>query len=355
MGMFKRHTVFRHSIVLTVTSFSKFTCMSQFKIISRPLGTVQCYVIQRDDGAEFEILSGFGGGLNAWRVPASKKNGELLDLLFGYRDGSTLHQIAPDTNAGCRLSPFPGRTAYAKFTWNGETYQLVNNVSWAPHALHGFLTNKEWQFESFESDSEKAVAMFSCDWPGAFAGFPFPFRATNKVTFTGETVTVEASVTNVGNKSLPYSEGWHPYFMLGETINDLTMTLPKSDLALLDSADLPTGNFKDDTRFVGGRIIGDEFINDCFCLGDEFSKAAPSDEKIATVSLKGNFGTLDIWQRTGNEQYNAIQIYTPPDRMSIAIEPMTSEPDALNHHRGLIVIPPGETRTFKFGFKVETK
>lgn len=99
--------------------------MSTFKLITRPLGTVQCYVLQRDDGAEFEILNGFGGGLNAWRIPASKKNGELLDLLFGYRDGSTLHQIAPDTNAGCRLSPFPGRTAYAKFTWNGETYQLV--------------------------------------------------------------------------------------------------------------------------------------------------------------------------------------------------------------------------------------
>lgn len=349
---------FPYSIVLTVPHFSTFHSMSQFKIISRPLGTVQCYVLQRDDGAEFEILSGFGGGLNAWRVPTSKTSeneGKLLDLLFGYRDGSTIHQIAPDTNAGCRLSPFPGRTAYAKFTWNGETYQLVNNVSWAPHALHGFLQNKEWLFESFESDSEKAVAVFSCDWPGAFAGFPFPYRATNKVTFTGETVTVEASVKNVGNKDLPYSEGWHPYFMLGETINDLTMTLPKSDLALLDSADLPTGNFKDDTRFVGGRKINDEFINDCFCLGDEFAKAAPSENKTASVTLDGQFGSLDIWQQTGNEQYNAIQIYTPPDRMSIAIEPMTSEPDALNHHRGLIVIPPGESRTFKFGFKVETK
>ncbi len=351
--------------------------MSQFKIISRPLGTVQCYVLQRDDGAEFEVLSGFGAGLNAWRVPIASANssspnvpcgngdttrdskGNLRDLLFGYRDGSTLHQIAPDTNAGCRLSPFPGRTAYAKFTWKGETYQLVNNVSWAPHALHGFLTNKEWKFESFESDSEKCVAVFSCDWPGAFAGFPFPFRAVNKVTFTGESATIEACVTNVGNKELPYSEGWHPYFMLGEKIDGLTMSLPASNLALLDSADLPTGNFKADTRFVGGRKIGDEFINDCFCLGTEIANStatakqpanAPvSNGNTAHVVLSSADHSLDIWQCTGSEQYNAIQIYTPPDRMSIAIEPMTSEPDALNHHRGLIVIPPGESRTFTFG------
>jgi aldose 1-epimerase len=32
---------------------------------------------------------------------------------------------------------------------------------------------------------------------------------------------------------------------------------------------------------------------------------------------------------------------------------MTSEPDALNPHRGLIVIPPGEKRTFTFGAKFE--
>lgn len=329
--------------------------MSQFKIISRPLGTVQCFVLLRDDGAEFEVLSGFGGGLNAWRVPAGDKQGKLQDLLFGYRDGSTLHKIAPDTNAGCRLTPFPGRTAYAKFTWNGTTYPLVNNVSWAPHALHGFLQNKEWQFKSFESDSESCTAVFTCDWPGAFVGFPFPYRATNKITFTGETVTIEASVENIGDKDLPYSEGWHPYFMLGEKIDGLTMELPASRLAILDSADLPTGNFKDDTRFVGGRKIGDEFINDCFCLGAEFSGADKSAKKIAHVTLDGCRGTLDFWQQAGIEQYNDIQIYTPPDRMSIAIEPMTAEPDALNHHRGLIVIPAGESRTFKFGFKFSAK
>ena len=320
--------------------------MSNFSIISRPIGTVQCFVLRRDDGAEFEILSGYGGGLNAWRIPVTASNspaGKSLDLLFGYREGDDIFKMGPDTNAGCRLCPFPGRTAYAQFTWRETTYKLVNNVSWAPHALHGFLQNQEWKFESFESNSESCTAVFTCDWPGAFAGFPFPFRATNTIVFTGETVTVTSSVRNTGKTDMPYSEGWHPYFMLGEKIDGLTMTLPRTNLALLDKADLPTGNFKEDTRFVGGRKIGDEFINDCFCLADQGGEAH--------AQLESERFALDIWQKAGNEQYNAIQIYTPPDRMSIAIEPMTSEPDALNHHRGLIVIAPGETRTFKFGFR----
>lgn len=331
--------------------------MSQFKLLYRPLGTIPCYVLQRDDGAEFEVLSGFGGGLNAWRVPvdgSSDSHGTImLDLLYGYRDEPTLRKISPDTNAGCRLTPFPGRTAYAQFNWLGETYKLVNNVSWAPHALHGFLQDKEWKFESFESDSESCTAVFSCDWPGAFAGFPFPFRATNVITFTGESVTVTASVKNIGTSDLPYSEGWHPYFMLGEKIDNLMLKLPKCSIAVLDSADLPTGNFKEETRFVNGRKIFDEFVNDCFCLEKEMTHLQSVDGDFinnAHVQLESDRYALDIWQKAGLEQYNAIQIYTPPDRMSIAIEPMTSEPDALNHHRGLIVIPPGEERSFTFGF-----
>lgn len=330
--------------------------MSQFKLISRPLGTISCYVLQRDDGAEFEILSGFGGGLNAWRVPVenpqNSRNSTLLDLLYGYRDEPTLRKISPDTNAGCRLTPFPGRTAFAQFNWKGTKYQLVNNVSWAPHALHGFLQDKEWAFESFESDSDSCTAIFSCDWPGAFTGFPFPFRAVNTVNFTGESVTITSTVKNIGKEELPYSEGWHPYFMLGEKIDNLNLKLPQTSLALLDKDDLPTGQFKDDQRFTGSRKIGDEFINDCFCLEKEMTNFPSADSYFinnAHVLLESARYSLDIWQKAGLEQYNAIQIYTPPDRMSIAIEPMTAEPDALNHHRGLIVIPPGEEKSFTFG------
>jgi len=336
--------------------------MSQFKLISRPLGTIACYVLQRDDGAEFEILSGFGGGLNAWRIPVEsdqEKNGpKMLDLLFGYRDEAILRKTAPDTNAGCRLAPFPGRTAYAQFRWREGTYKLINNVSWAPHALHGFLQDKEWVFESFESDSMSCTAEFSCDWPGAFEGFPFPFRATNTVNFTGESVTVTSTVQNIGKADMPYSEGWHPYFMLGEKIDGLTLKLPPTSLALLDKDDLPTGNFNDDNRFTSGKKIGDAFINDCFCLKKDMTLCPAADTYYinkAHAILESEKYSLDIWQKAGIEQYNAIQIYTPPDRMSIAIEPMTSEPDALNHHRGLIVIPPGQKKSFTFGFAFDKK
>ena len=182
----------------------------------------------------------------------------------------------------------------------------------------------------------------------------------NKITFTGESYTVESTVTNIGPKDLPYSEGWHPYYTLGEKINGLQMTLPESNLAILDKADIPTGEFKPDTRFVGGRLINDEFINDCFCLNQGEGPYVLKNKKnfeniLVTVELKSDTKSLQIWQKAGDKQYNAIQIYTPPDRMSIAIEPMTAEPDTLNHHRDLIVIKPSESRTFVFGAKFQKR
>ena len=148
--------------------------------------------------------------------------------------------------------------------------------------------------------------------------------------------------------------------MLGEKINGLQMTLPESNLAILDKADIPTGEFKPDTRFVSGRLINNEFINDCFCLNQGENPYVLKNKKnfeniLATVELKSDTKSLQIWQKAGDEQYNAIQIYTPPDRMSIAIEPMTAEPDTLNHHRDLIIIKPGESRTFTFGAKFQKR
>ena len=342
--------------------------MSQFKLVQKTISNIPCHVIEKDDGAEFEVFTGYGAGLNAWRVPCRTANGVAAavnkrELLFGYKAGDDVFKIGPDTNAGCRLAPFPGRVNNAQFIWNSITYKLINNVTWAPHALHGFLQNQSWNFVSFESDADKATLVLSKDWPGAFAGFPFPFRAVNEVTFTGDSYSVKATVTNIGKSPLPYSEGWHPYYSLGQKIDGLTLTLPPTDFAELDKADIPTGKTHPDMRFVGGNAIADTFINDCFCLGPEFTEAAGSStatnppatetatDKPATahIFLEGTAGTLDIWQNAGPEQYNTIQIYTPPTRDSIAIEPMTCVPDALNHHQGLIVIPPGESRRFQFG------
>ena len=115
----------------------------------------------------------------------------------------------------------------------------------------------------------------------------------------------------------------------------MTLALPQCQKALLDSADIPTGEFEKENRFSGQSVLGETFINDYFAFDAETAERE-------TVTLKDpeNGYRLDVWQKTGKNLWRGIQIYTPPDRESIALEPMTSAPDVLNHHRELIEIPP---------------
>ncbi|MCI5601703.1 MAG: aldose 1-epimerase [Hallerella porci] len=311
-----------------------------FSLESKPLGTVARYIIHADD-CELEILAGHGAGLNAWRVPA---NGKMLSLLYGYEDAETFRKIQADTNAGAVLSPFPGRTNNAKWTWKNKTYQLVNNVSWAPHALHGFLNVLPWQLVSFSSDESVATLTLTCDFYGDAVGYPFTYKVTNKYIFRGNSFDVKSTITNTFHETIPYAEGFHPYFQLGKSIDELTLLLPTSKKALLDSADIPTGEYEMEKRFDGNSKLGETFINDYFAFDSD-----AADKETVSLIDSAEKKKIDVWQKTGNGLFRGIQIYTPPGRASIALEPMTSAPDVLNHHRELIEILPGHSTTLLWG------
>lgn len=51
-----------------------------------------------------------------------------------------------------------------------------------------------------------------------------------------------------------------------------------------------------------------------------------------------------------NASYPYLQIYTPPHRKSIAIENLSSAPDAFNNGIGLIVVNSGEKKEFSTSY-----
>ncbi len=50
--------------------------------------------------------------------------------------------------------------------------------------------------------------------------------------------------------------------------------------------------------------------------------------------------TINIWQQTGKWKYNYLQVFIPPSKKSIAVEPMTCAADAFNNKMGLIILNP---------------
>ena len=316
--------------------------MNRFSFVNSPLGQVERFIIHKENEAELEILSGSGLGLNAWRI---KTPNEKKELLAGYLSEEEFFRTQNDTSAGVRLSPWPGRTNNAVWTWNGKTYTLDSNVSWAKHALHGLIHQKKWTFISFSSSETCGVARFAIDYTGYHTGFPFPFRAEVQIVFYGDSFEIKSSTINTGNAQMPYAEGFHPYFSLGEKIDNLFLTLPESEKVLVDSFDIPTGERLPETHFESRQKIGNAFINDCFALKNP--------ENNAEIILENETEKLIVSQKTTPSGYLYFQIYTPPTRESVAIEPMTAEPDVLNHHRDLKVLNPGERLDFCWSAKYQ--
>lgn len=307
-----------------------------FTLLSRPLGSIERLVIRHEPSfAELEILSGWGAGLNAWRIP--NDNGTFIELLNGYSDEETFRKTQADTSAGVRLSPFPGRTRNAQWNLKGKSYLLENNVSWAPHALHGLLHTKPWRFVSFNSFESHAYLTLEYQYQGDHPGFPFPYLAKTSLSFSPNSFSVTSETTNTGIETMPYAEGWHPYFSLGKPLDDLYLQFPVGEKSITDEANIPTGRYETENRFVQAKKLDGISFNDSFLFNFENRCIETS-----LIDLE-EYRKLTISQKAGKGNWKALQLYTAPDRKSIAIEPMTGEPDMLNHHRDLIKIFPGKT------------
>jgi aldose 1-epimerase len=58
---------------------------------------------------------------------------------------------------------------------------------------------------------------------------------------------------------------------------------------------------------------------------------------------------LRYWQEVGESGFPYVQLFTPPHRTCLAIEPMTCNIDAFNNGEGLIRVESGERRAAVFG------
>jgi len=322
------------------------TPRSVFELHSSPLGDLPRFIIRHESGAELEILAGFGAGLNGWRVPSSQ--GKLVSLLSGYHSEEDLRARHADTSAGVRLSPFPNRLRGGKWSWRDHSGELPINFKWQPHAIHGLLHTRPWFFSSFRSDESAAELELVCHWTAEHPGFPFHFTARTTFRMEQKAFSVRSTIVNNGTSDLPYGEGYHPYFRLDAPVDQLELALPPVDAVLTDDLSIPTGARTPFTDFAEPRPLGDRFIDHCWAI------TANSDQAVCTLrNPKSGLG-LRIWQQNGHGAYRYIQAYTPPDRQSIAIEPMTCEADVLNHHRDLLIVSPGSHHTLQWGAQLET-
>ena len=154
---------------------------------------------------------------------------------------------------------------------------------------------------------------------------------------TGE-MKLHMEMINKGEGSLPYGLGWHPYFKVGN-LDKAAVKMPVEDTFLVDDRMIPEkrqNSDLDETFEVAGRSFDEAFTL-----------------KQGSCSLETERYRLDMVFDARAEAY--LQIYTPPHRNSIAIEPMTCLADAFNNGIGLQILEPGASDEWNVSMRWQIK
>lgn len=246
--------------------------------------------------------------------------------------GPDLHQIlGNDTKEelednplfrGRILFPFNDRIPDGKYTFEGKKYQLPINCSEDGSAIHGFMYNKEVSILK----QTKTEALFV--WrtgKDKIQGYPFDISLLTKIKLHHGGVKISFTVKNEGTIPAPYALGWHSYFITNpssilQARYPYYFEIDKNFLAIGDG--VPSIGSKFD--FLKGSSFSDLFLDHSFC--------APQD---GTTILKNKDYAIKIVQ----ENFAYTQLFIPPDKKSIAIEPISSKSNSFNSDNVLILMP----------------
>lgn len=201
--------------------------------------------------------------------------------------------------------------------------------------IHGLMAAYDgWQV--LEDDGRRLVAETAWDADGErFAGFPFAHRLALEVDQAPDRIVVTTTLTPTGDAGVPISFGFHPYFTLpGVPRERLVLRTPAMTRLHLDERGIPNG----ERERVGPRHAA---------LGD-----APLDAHFTDLgthpcfTIAGGGHELSVELLEG---YTHLQLFSPPARPVVAIEPMTAPIDALRSGDGLRIA----TEPFRAAFAID--
>jgi aldose 1-epimerase len=289
---------------------------------------------------EIALVPEYGGHLVELNMIV---NGQLTNVLDSYSTPEEL--IEQDYYKNSFLLPYPNRLKDGVYSYNGKTYTFPINDKGTQNSLHGFKDFYKMSVESIITDEDYASITLKSDYQGQNPAFPFPFEFKITYTLKGYNELVcSIDLYNPTNETMPIGFGWHPYFKLGNLpVEELELQMPTVDQVLIDDRMLPTGEFKSvDTYNSLTNLTGKNF-DTCF-------KAIDGNLSEVVINAPSINTKLSYWQE--NEAFPYFQVFIPPKRKSIAIEPMTCNVNAFNRPDDLKELNGNERLTGKFGVLV---
>ena len=302
---------------------------------------------------------------------------DAVDVFMPPSDIASLRNV-PFTGGNPILFPFPNRVREGVFSFEGETYNMKGLMArnWdagAGQALHGLVGDKPWTVTEAFADEGAAVmhATIQLDsFPDILEQYPFSCLLEVRYSLREGVLTMQTTVQNTGNKTLPMGYGIHPWFparlrpntSLPADISAISMDQRAQSLvhvpadAIWELKDLmPTGEI---LPVEGGQYDLRHFAplaNNFF--DDVFTRVRYRADGWSEGGLRDLESGLEMYLMA-DAKFREWVLYAPLNSPVIALEPYTCATDAVNLNAqgidaGLIALPPGQiwTGDIRFGLR----
>lgn len=291
-------------------------------------------------GTQAEIYA-FGALLNSFCL---QQNDKVVNVVYAFKSVDDAKKNLTPMFQSAKLSPFVCRLHDGRYTFKNEKYH-IEKYYLKQDAIHGLIFDKQFKIKEKGATETYAFVTLAYEYRLEDKGFPFVYNT--EITYRLESnnrLSITTVVTNETSHEMPVCDGWHPYFHLGNTIDTLDIQFRSTHKVVFDERLLPTGDYQPYTRFNTPQPLGDTQLDNCFVLDDDFLQPACILRDVAA-----NMQLSIIPEKS----YPYLQIYTPDNRRAIAIENLSSPPDAFNNAISLTVLAPGESRQFTTVYQLQ--
>ncbi|XAS71815.1 aldose 1-epimerase family protein [Micrococcaceae bacterium Sec5.1] len=259
------------------------------------------------------------------------------DLVVPFAAGEPI----PDYR-GIIAAPWPNRIADGAYRFNGKVHHLPVNEPDRGTSLHGLAFPLDWVLKESDADSLTLTCTV-----GPTPGYPFVLELSARYVLDDAGLHTRVTALNAADAPAPYGVCPHPYLVAGSSPLDQCVLDFAADSFLEVTPDrlLPVGVVGVEGHafdFRTPRAIGTTEIDHAF-TGIAF------DGGLARLSLRDPAGTGV--GMSWDESCPWLQIHTAdkpaplPNRLGLAVEPMTCPPDSFNSGTDLIRLEPGAEHT----------
>ena len=242
-----------------------------------------------------------------------------------------------------------GKTLSLPANWSGEKPGAEK------HSIHGLMRRSQFQDVRWKNGLLKST--ISAILPaGNFDGHWLSSTDVKvQTSLTHDAFEMTVTATNVGNEPLPMGIGWHPYFVLpGGDRQAVRLHIPSTTRAVMNNYDdtFTTGQRVEvkgtpyDFSATGGRALDNQYLDDNFSNLIYGSNASTTSE-IIDPAAKYGLRLIAL-----SPEIKSIQVYAPPKKNFVAIEPQFNLPDPYNKNwgnvdTGMVLLAPGKSVSWR--------